>query len=242
MMRPLITAAALAFAASDYALAADMTPPPMAPPPPPPYYAPVPPPMPFYNWSGPYIGGNGGGAFGTSSWSGGGLSSGNFNTSGGLAGGTLGFNTQWGPLVLGIEGDGDWTNLSGTTTAPGCGTGCQTSSDWLATVRGRVGGAFDRVLFYGTGGVAFGPIQSGFSGGPSETHTEVGWTAGAGLEFAIAPRWTAKVEYLYVYLQPSSCTADCFLAAPATPTATSIKFNENVIRAGLNFKFGPWWW
>ncbi len=241
MVRLLIAAAALVLAAPGHALAADMAPPPMAPPPPP-YYAPMPPPMPFYNWSGPYIGANGGGAFGTSSWSGGGFSSGNFNTSGGLAGGTLGFNTQWGPLVLGIEGDGDWTNLSGSSTSV-CGVpGCQTGSDWLATVRGRIGGAFDRVLFYGTGGVAFAPINSGVVGGPSESHTEVGWTAGAGLEFAIAPRWTAKVEYLYVYLQPSSCTADCIGAGTPTPTATSIKFNENVVRAGLNFKLGPWWW
>ena len=211
-------------------------------PPPPPYYAPMPPPMPFYNWSGPYIGVNGGGA------------------SAPAAGAEAAFpavpstppaaspaarsastpnGVRW---CSGIEGDGDWTNLSGSSTSL-CGVpGCQTGSDWLATVRGRIGGAFDRVLFYGTGGVAFAPINSGVVGGPSESHTEVGWTAGAGLEFAIAPRWTAKVEYLYVYLQPSSCTADCIGAGTPTPTATSIKFNENVVRAGLNFKLGPWWW
>ena len=74
--------------------------------------------------------------------------------------------------MLGIEGDGDWTNLSGTTSsiAGGCAggggvpPGCTTQSDWLATVRGRAGFAWDRILFYGTGGAAFGNLQASAAG------------------------------------------------------------------------------
>ena len=95
---------------------------------------------------------------------------GNFNTNGWLAGGTVGANYEfWGGAVLGVEGDWDWTNLNGTSGAGPCsgasrrwarGTGCQTSSNWLSTVRGRAGWAFDRVLLYGTGGAAFAPVKA----------------------------------------------------------------------------------
>ncbi len=116
---------------------------------PPPPRAPatyVPAPVPGFTWSGIYIGVNGGYAFGTSSFSDPVLgSTGNFDTSGFLAGGTIGGNYQWGQFVLGVEGDWDWSNLNGTTYS-GCPGGCETKSDWLGTARARVGYAFDRVL------------------------------------------------------------------------------------------------
>jgi outer membrane immunogenic protein len=163
------------------------------------------------------------------------VSTGNFNTNGWLAGGTVGGNIQWGAVVLGIEGDWDWSNINGTNSSlaaclPG---GCETKADWLATVRGRAGWAIDRVLLYGTGGAAFAPVQAGFNGGPFQSTTQVGWTAGAGLEFAFAPNWTAKAEYLYADLGSSNCTVDCF-------GNTSVKFTESIVRAGINFKFNPW--
>jgi len=233
-MKRILWAGAFALVAGGQALAADLPPPPPAPRAPATY---VPTTVPVYNWSGIYIGLNGGYGFGTSNWTdpvaG---ATGNFDTNGWLAGGTVGANYQfWGGTVLGVEGDWDWSNLNGTTTSlPACGVGgCETQADWLSTVRGRAGWAFDRVLVYGTGGVAFAPVQAGLSGGPTQSNTEVGWTAGAGLEFAFAPNWTAKAEYLYVDLGNSNCTTDCF-------GNTSVKFTENIIRAGINFKFNPW--
>ena len=74
-------------------------------------------------------------------------------------------------MSFGVEGDGDWTNLNGNSGST-CGAisavvtppvSCQTQSQWLATVRGRVGYAFDRILFYGTAGAAFGNIQTGLN-------------------------------------------------------------------------------
>ena len=163
-MRRLACAVALIlFAGSSAALAADYY---GAPPAPPIYAAPPPPPAypiyPIFSWSGFYVGLNGGGAFGNSNWTdpvfG---NTGNFDFSGGLFGGTVGANYQIGPWVFGVEGDWDWTNLSGTTFVGSCAfVGCTTQSNWLATVRGRVGWAWNRVLFYGTAGAAFANVQA----------------------------------------------------------------------------------
>ena len=96
-----------------------------------------------------------------------------------------------GSFVIGLEGDGDYnsTNNNGF------------KSDWLATVRGRAGWAWDRVLFYGTGGAAFAPASVGagsfFAGSLGGSATMTGWTAGGGVEYAFTPNWTAKAEYLY---------------------------------------------
>ena len=124
-MKRMLFAGAMMLAATGSTLAADL--PPSMPPPPPPRapaaYVPIAPPM--YNWGGIYIGINGGYGFGSSNWSGGGSSTGNFNIQGPVAGGTLGANFQTGQFVFGIEGDGDWSNIKGsasTTNAvcPGC--------------------------------------------------------------------------------------------------------------------------
>jgi outer membrane immunogenic protein len=226
---------------------------------------------PVYNWTGFYVGVNGGWADGISNWtnhcpgcqslqtSGGGAPSpgfpggqtGDFSVSGYIAGGTLGFNYQIGPWVYGVEGDFDWTHLTGNSGAS-CGglsiaqpppTGCETESEWLATVRGRLGYAFpglagDNILVYGTAGAAVARIKTGLIP-PStfDSSTDAGWTVGAGVEVAFAPNWTAKVEYLFVDLPNVTCTTttNCQVLAGSTVT-----FNENMVRAGINFKFGPW--
>jgi outer membrane immunogenic protein len=246
-MKRILIAAALALAAGGQALAADL-PQPAPPPRAPATYVKAP--EPAFSWTGIYVGINGGYGFGDSNWTapagitglGGlcftaGCSTGNFNTSGWLAGGTLGANYQWGQIVLGVEGDGDWTNLNGTYSGVGvaCGLGCTTQSDWLATVRGRVGYAFDRFLVYGTAGGAFGNLQAGYvPTGTSASSTQTGWTAGGGIEYAFLPNWTAKVEYLYVDLGSMSCATSCGVL---TTTPISVSLTENVIRAGINFKF-----
>ncbi len=215
-------AGALALAAGGQALAADLPQP--GPPRAPATYVPVP--APAFSWSGIYVGINGGYAFGSGDFSSGASVSG---VNGFLAGGTIGANYQWGRFVLGIEGDGDWTSLDGKTT-PACST-CEVKSSWLATARGRAGYAFDRILFYGTGGAAFGNVQGGPIGGPFDSGTQIGWTVGGGIEAAIAPNWTAKVEYLYVNLGNLNCTAAGCLAG------NTLNVTESVVRAGINYKF-----
>ena len=231
-MKRMLLAGALALAASGQALAADL--PPAAAPPPraPAAYVPAPS---YFSWTGIYVGLNGGFEFGQSNWNNLGVSTGNFNTNGFLVGGTLGGNYQIGSFVIGLEGDGDWSNANGNTTVT-CGAfTCTTKSDWLATVRGRAGYAWDRVLVYGTGGVAFGDLEAAVGAFPFATSTQVGWTAGAGVEWAFTPNWTAKVEYLYVNLGNFSCPAVSCGGFAGTPTTVSL--TENVVRAGVNYKF-----
>jgi len=230
-MKRILIAGALALAAGGQALAADLPQPGPPPPRAPATYVPVP--VPVFSWTGIYLGANGGYAFADSNWSAPPPATGNFSTDGFLVGGTLGGNYQWGQFVLGIEGDWDWANLNGTTFS-NCGPGCETKSDWLATVRGRAGYAFDRILVYGTGGAAFGNLQAAAGVLPFSSSTQTGWTAGGGIEFAFTPNLTGKVEYLYVDLGNQSCAAgNCSFGGPPT----TVSLSENVIRAGINYKF-----
>jgi len=204
-----------------------------------------PPPSPPFSWTGVYLGVNGAYSFGSSDWtdsvSGG--TSGDFRISGFAFGGTVGANYQIGHFVIGVEGDGDWTDASGFgtfTAASLCAGGCLTNNNWLVTARGRVGYAFDRILAYGTGGAAFGNVRANFSNDPATSATEAGWTIGAGVEVALATNWTVKAEYLFVDLGNGSCTADCAMqnanGPPLVPNV-AVKFNESMVRAGLNYKF-----
>jgi outer membrane immunogenic protein len=232
MQRPLL--AVMLSIVAGHALAADM---PMPAPSPPPTYMPV---APVYNWTGFYIGLNGGAAFGQSNWTDSNPAlfpaTGNFPVNGFLFGGTLGGSYQMGAFVAGIEADGDWAGVSGTTFNTSCGgVGCETNSNWLATVRGRAGYAWDRVLFYGSAGGAFANVQAAAGALPFSSSTHAGWTAGAGVEYAFAPNWTAKVEYLFVDLANASCGTNC---DGGNGTTTTVSLYENVIRGGINFKFG----
>jgi outer membrane immunogenic protein len=227
-MKRILIAGAVALAASGQALAADLPQP--GPPPQAPAYYKVP--QPVFSWTGIYLGVNGGYSFGSSTWNSPGLLPSTNSPDGFLIGGTIGGNYQFNQFVLGIEGDGDWANLNGTTFSGSCAAfGCTTQSDWLATVRGRAGFAWNRLLFYGTGGAAFGDLRASSGVLPWTSATQVGWTAGGGIEAALSPNWSVKVEYLYVDLGSMSCpVGSC--GAP-----TSVSLNENVIRAGINYRF-----
>ncbi len=186
-----------------------------------------------YDWTGFYIGVNGGGGWGRSSWDNAVSPTGGFDLSGGLVGGTVGFNLQNGPFVFGVEGDVDWSNIKGTTTNAVCPAGCETRNDWLGTARGRIGYAFDRLLPYVTGGAAFGNVKASIPGFSGAEDTRVGWTAGAGVEYAFTNNLSAKVEYLHVDLGKFDCGLSC--GAPVGPD--DVKFQSDIVRAGLNFRF-----
>jgi outer membrane immunogenic protein len=222
--------AVLSIIAVPPAFAADL-PPPIAPPPrAPAAYVPV---ATEYNWSGFYVGVNGGYGFGNADWTGGAVASGRFNASGLLIGSTVGANYQIGQFVLGIETDMDYATLKGNGPAGFC-ANCQTTSNWLGTTRGRAGFALDRVLFYGTGGAAYARVNAA-ANGVIDGSTALGWAAGAGVEGALADRWTAKIEYLYADFGHGSCTSAC----GSLPFATqSVSLKENFIRLGVNYKFG----
>jgi outer membrane immunogenic protein len=171
----------------------------------------------IYNWNGFYLGVNGGGGWGDSD------SSNGFK---GLVGGTVGYNYQVSQAVFGLEGDIDWSDLSRTKNCAAF--SCETRNNWLSTVLGRLGYAFDRFMPYVTGGVAFGDIKTSVAGIGDSSSTRTGWAVGGGLEAAIAGPWTAKVEYLHVDLGSGD-----------SPVGSSESFETNIVRAGINYRLAP---
>ena len=212
---------ALAFAAAANAADLQRAPPPVMPTKGPPFVSPV------LDWTGFYVGVNGGGGWGHS-WS---DLTGGFHTSGGVVGGTAGYNAQFGSWVLGLEGDLDWSDVGGTSNAAGC-PGCGVQNDWLGTARGRVGYAFGNFLPYVTGGLAVGDVNATAPGFTGQTNTQVGWAAGAGAEYALSRNWSAKLEYLHVDLGRFDCNVNC----GGTPT-DNVSSHENLVRGGINFRF-----
>jgi outer membrane immunogenic protein len=182
-----------------------------------------------FNWTGFYVGLNGGGSWGGSDWDGYAVSN---SPRGGLLGVTAGYNWQGAgsPWVFGLEGDVDWAFVDDSVL---CGTGinCQTKNNWLGTVRGRVGYAFGRVMPYATGGLAFGDIKANVTAFPGVSDTNLGWTIGAGVEASIYANWTGKIEYLYADLGSVNCTT------AACGVAGNVDLRQNILRAGLNYHF-----
>jgi outer membrane immunogenic protein len=194
----------------------------------------------IYTWTGFYIGGQIGAGVGRSSWSDPLTGASNSFTSGAgfLGGGQVGANYQWNVLVLGVEGDFNWTGMKGNgSDFLGEAIGTETQS--TSTIAGRVGAAFNRLLIYGKGGAAFARDRGTFTdlagNIASSAFTRTGWTAGAGLEYGITTNWSAKIEYDYLSFgsQPLN-----FMTATPTTYASRASLNAQEIKAGIYFRFG----
>jgi outer membrane immunogenic protein len=202
-----------------------------------------------------------------------GSGSGSANVNGWLGGLQAGRNWQYNQWVFGLEADAQLTGQRGDVTIcfpTGCPTGTTlfgTASyklPWFATFRGRAGVAWDRVLFYATGGLAVGEVKASYTDGllggtfaatGGTNTTRFGWVVGAGIEGAINNNWSIKVEYLYMDLGSFSGTAsgsttsqlvlqnnvDGFRAITTTNTFVSnfnTRMTDNIVRVGLNYRFG----
>ena len=178
-----------------------------------PYYTPGDP-LSALSWIGPYLGGNLGYEWGSTS--------NNPTRPSGIAGGIQGgYNWQSGQFVFGAEADIQLA-AANDTFAP-----WKFSNPWFGTVRGRAGYAMGSLLLYGTAGLAFGELSGQTFGLVSESHTNLGWTAGVGAEAAIYGRWSAKIEYLFVDLASSTFAI----------TGASNGLSANIFRAGVNYHF-----
>ena len=227
------------------------------------------PPAPVYQWTGCYVGGNlGAGTSGSNFGStvdpgtyllGGdpatvaGSGSGSKNALGVLGGGQLGCNWQTGTLVLGLEGDfnsfrsnPNYNNNTNTLASGAAFSIAQSlTTNYLATVRPRIGIAADRNLAYITGGVAFTDVSytetysdaNGGAGAATVSRSLFGWAAGAGWEYAFADHWTVRAEYLIAGFPTTNA-----LAGIAGPGGTNTLHGSTDVliqglRAALNFKF-----
>jgi outer membrane immunogenic protein len=244
-MKQLMLAGVIAGIWSSGALAADLGP--YGPPPP---YEPVYEPardMP-YGWRGFYIGANAGYGWGnddhvTLSGPGAAGSFGAYSLDGWFGGGQVGYNAQVDRLVLGVEADIQAADISDGTSGTVSGGGnyfgrARADIDWFSTLRGRVGYAAGPTLLYFTGGLAFADVDSNVSASNGVTSVsmsndsiETGYTLGGGLEWAFAPSWSLKSEYLYVNL------GDQTLTSPGGTFTSANDLDFHTVRVGLNYRF-----
>jgi outer membrane immunogenic protein len=252
MRHRILVAAAIAIALTGSAFAAEPLPPPSPPPP-------------VFTWTGVYIGAQIGGVWGTgqfSNFSGFAPFTGTFlNTSlggtpsGVIGGGHVGYQVQLNQWVLGMEGSVDGTSLTKTVTAAfpnflgGSTLTAESYTHIQGSIRGKLGFAWDRLMIYGTGGVAFGNFDADFqlavfsrrfvtpfSASDNFSPTRVGWTAGGGTQYAVTPNWWVFVEYRFSDF--GTLRSGAF---PNLPTGVffngSRRFQENQVQAGFSYNF-----
>ena len=230
MKRMLLTTVAVAALGSASALAADL--PRKAPA----YIPPAPPPI---SWTGCYIGGNVGGAFGHASASddttGASVSG---NGSGFAGGGQIGCDYQFaGGFVIGVRDMLDYTSnkRSGTIggTGPLAGTVVNFNNQWFDTLTGRVGFAVQPTwLLYFQGGAAWAHTSTDFSGPGivgQTSNSRTGWTIGGGAEWMFAPHWSAFLEGNYMDFGSNSGTV--------VTTPVTVKATETTVLVGVNYHF-----
>jgi outer membrane immunogenic protein len=159
----------------------------------------------------------------------------------GIIGGTIGANFQADQFVFGVEADYSWTGNDGSESVEGDGGALfEASLNSLATIRGRIGMAFDSTLIYATAGAAYGSVEQSFFDESdvyeNETTGHWGWTAGAGMEYAMTEAVSVKLEGLYYDLGSDENTYDW---DDSDPEATFEDTTKGVIvRAGVNYRFG----
>jgi len=252
MKKVLLTAAALLVVGSS-AFAADLTlrPPALKAPP---LMTSIP-----FNWTGCYLGAEGGAQWGRSGQvarsgpASGQAITNSYDLSGGMAGGTVGCNYQFiNSVVIGLENDYSWTDKNGSAhdLKPfNTQTLNTTKEKWIDTLRGRIGYAFDRFLVYGTGGVAFAGTDvtvatPGFAT-VTDSKSRTGWVAGVGGEWAAYTgplgALTVKLEYLHADFGTSRyiATPVDFRVGCLTQTVVSrdVKLSDDMVRVGVNWKF-----
>jgi outer membrane immunogenic protein len=234
MIRKFSMATAVLIAATGSALAADL---PSRRPPPPVF---VPPPL--FTWTGVYIGGDIGYAWGSDRVSTAGVDFASASPQGIVGGGHIGYNYQISQFVVGLEGDVQGTNFQNSVLSPFTGTSYLTRVPIEGSVRARVGIAWDRALFYATGGAAFGDIDHQYAGGIAgpafgafgvfdRSSVQVGWTAGAGVEYALSNNWSVRGEYRYTDFGHQT---DLIFGSFVSPYH---HVEEHAVRIGFSYKF-----
>jgi outer membrane immunogenic protein len=216
-----------------------------------------------FNWTGFYIGVHGGVAAGDFKYPGDvTVTDGNQvlsilngeleqDGSGGFGGAQIGYNWQFNPnWVVGVEADiagssyeGKLNGNLGGLALPGpVNFEAGSEVEWFGTVRARLGYAYDNLLLYGTGGLAYGSVKSSLSASfdgtsivnESASNTQTGWTIGAGFEYGITKNITLKTEYLYVDLGSDTLIDENFGPFHA---GLDVETKFHTLKAGLNYKF-----
>lgn len=192
-----------------------------------------------FTWTGFYVGANVGYGWGEADHQAGATSGTGINDidiDGAFAGGQIGYNWQFDQIVIGAEADIQWSGIEGD--CDDCGGGGQPPEtsheiDWFGTIRGRLGYAMGEWMPYITGGYAFGEAtrETASGGGSSFDNNIDGWVAGAGVEWAFAPDWSAKLEYQYIDFGDEEYAFDVGGFDPV------VDLQIHTIRVGVNWHF-----
>ncbi|WP_426441340.1 outer membrane protein [Bradyrhizobium genosp. P] len=236
----LMTASIVALNAATPTFAADLAAQPV-------YKAPPPSPVAaaIYDWSGFYLGANGGLGSSHSSWDFSGVTpEGSHDASGGTLGGQVGYRWQSGQVVFGIEGQGNWAGLSGSNVSLAFpGDINQTKTGGFGLFTGQIGYAINNVLLYAKVGAAETSntyqVNSTLTGAQlaSTDNTRWGGTVGAGVEVGFTPNWSFGVEYDHLFRQDANVN---FATAAGATASDRIGQDFDVVTARLNYKFwGP---
>ena len=217
--------------------------------------APAPPVVPVYDWSGFYIGADGGGAWSRECW---GLTSflgpvvpfseGCHSANGGVAGGQVGYRWQNANWVFGLEAQGDWADLRGSNISLFIPNWTNNSRiEALGLFTGQVGYAWNNVLWYVKGGAAVtddrfrGTVTATGALFDSASETRWGGVVGTGLEYGFAPNWSVAIEYDHLFMGNRSITTTStgVLAFPAGSVfrTDSIRQDVDMVTARINYHF-----
>jgi outer membrane immunogenic protein len=207
----------------------------------------------IYDWSGFYIGANGGWGSSRDCWDNTSVTFGQIlparregchNANGAVAGGQVGYRMQSGAFVYGVEAQGDWADLKGSNVSLVFPTVTnQTKVDAFGLFTGQVGYAWNNVLGYLKGGAAVTSDKyNGFRtatglGIDSTKETRWGGTVGAGLEYGFAPDWSAAIEYDHLFMGTRGNTF-AFNTTGAFARVDRISQDVDLVTARINWRFG----
>ena len=199
-----------------------------------------------YDWTGFYVGGFGGGGLGNHNYNNANGPAGfanftfNYDSTGAIGGGEVGYNAQSGNYLVGVEADAFWSGIKGSDASQQLGVIDQSNLRWGGTLRARGGITVDRLLLFFTGGWAFGDIQhtSTAAGFPVDqfTNHQSGLTAGGGIAYALTDNVIGKFEYRYYDFGRYNRSGN-----PLTPNGQlpyTVDNTYSVVTLGIDFKFG----
>jgi outer membrane immunogenic protein len=199
---------------------------------------------PAYDWSGFYIGANGGGGWSHDCFTGSATLApeGCHDASGGVIGGQVGYRWQMASWVFGVEAQGDWADLKGSNVSlVNAAISNQTKTDALGFFTGQIGYSVSNMLFYVKGGAAVadntytGLLNTGLAQDQA-TQTRWGGVIGAGIEYGFAPNWSVALEYNHAFL--GTDTINLTTPAGVLSRTDNISQGVDIVTARINYRFG----
>lgn len=168
---------------------------------------------------------------------------GQLDMNGNLIGGQLGYNYQTGNIILGLEGDFAFTNVTGNHLFEFGGNPVMLDGQLksIGTVRARFGYAIDQLLIFVTGGFAYASTEAKLTSivppviTASGSQSYSGYTIGGGVEYGLNKNWSAKAEYLYADFGKRSHTY--VFTSDVAQAAADTSLESNILRIGLNYKY-----